>query len=761
MSEKGPRATLESISREIGGVLGATASGELPRDEKQVSNTKRRSKFVDSTTSDTVADELFVVMQRAYAQDPMNKFIRDIKTAPEPAIIIANDQQLTDLVRFCISSVEFGVLTVDPTFCLGDFDVTPITYRHLLLETRRNNQPPVFLGPILVHYRKTFASYLSFASSLIGQNRQLEGIRAIGTDGEQPLIDAFLHEFGFAQHLTCFIHVRRNVMEKLAECSIPHELATTILNDIFGQRLGAVFQEGLVDCDNNDDFESKSEILIETWRTSKMSSASDIDKFIKWFVSNKIGVIRNSMLRSIREESGLGNPPPIFTTNASESINALIKRKMDYKKHQLPQFIEMVHELVDEQNREVERAIVNRGKWRLRSQYQFLEVPESVWFTMSMQQRQKHLSKVHSALVSDVQASGMEKSSSAVGSSDFGSTVLAVDDLSVDAATVAKDCNLPLTCVEGIFRKAKELLRKENAIVPAPGQSFEARMVLSYTNKVPHMVTPTKGGVFSCESNCPNWKSLGICSHSVAVAHVNGKLQEFTLAVKKKKKSPNVTALVTSTMPRGRGRKGGVPPRTRKQSNAEACTRVAMNIGTQVVSNVHSSGSASCVTQSTPLNTFQAAPYFTSPTASMAYPFSPNIPPAQGYDPWNMHPHMYSYPTAYPYAPGGTADTNPFCLCFIRGNISVCIGCKNRYEKSPRPPNDLCIKHQEWREFTPVGSETPQSKFSNVYYHCKPQCVWLRCADFNPSLLDTSAVVEQLSSIHKEFLANQFGIYLD
>ena len=103
-----------------------------------MSNTKRRSKFVDSTTSDTVANELFVVMQRAYAQDPMNKFIRDIKTAPE-LIIIANDQQLTDLVRFCTSSVEFGVLTVDPTFCLGDFDVTPIIYRHLLLETRRNN----------------------------------------------------------------------------------------------------------------------------------------------------------------------------------------------------------------------------------------------------------------------------------------------------------------------------------------------------------------------------------------------------------------------------------------------------------------------------------------------------------------------------------------------------------------------------------------------------------------------------------------------
>ena len=186
-----------------------------------------------------------------------------------------------------------------------------------------------------------------------------------------------------------------------------------------------------------------------------MSSASDIDKFIKWFVSNKVGVIRNTILRSVREETGLGNPLAIFTTNASESINALIKCKVDYKKHQLPQFIDVVQELVDEQNREEERAVVNRRKWRLRSQYQFFEVPERVWFTMSMQQRQKHLSKVHSALVSDVQTSGLEKSSVVCS----GSTASGDDELSVDAATVAKGCNLPLTCVEGIFRKAKELTR--------------------------------------------------------------------------------------------------------------------------------------------------------------------------------------------------------------------------------------------------------------------------------------------------------------
>ena len=36
-------------------------------------------------------------------------------------------------------------------------------------------------------------------------------------------------------------------------------------------------------------------------------------------------------------------------------------------------------------------------------------------------------------------------------------------------------------------------------------------------------------------------------------------------------------------------------------------------------------------------------------------------------------------------------------------SIAVCAGCHNHY-KSKQPPNDLCIHHKEWREFTPEGA---------------------------------------------------------
>ena len=99
-----------------------TASEQLPRNEKQVSNLKRK---VTSTVSsgkhgDAAAANLFIVMQRAHTQDPNAMFVRDVKTAPEPAIVLADDHQLQDLVRFCTSSFDFAVLTVDPTFSLDD-----------------------------------------------------------------------------------------------------------------------------------------------------------------------------------------------------------------------------------------------------------------------------------------------------------------------------------------------------------------------------------------------------------------------------------------------------------------------------------------------------------------------------------------------------------------------------------------------------------------------------------------------------------------
>ena len=78
--------------------------------------------------SDSSNDELFVVMSQCKSIDMTAHFIRDVKAGPDPALVLATDQQLNDVVKFFTSPDEFTVITVDPTFNLGDFDVTPLTY---------------------------------------------------------------------------------------------------------------------------------------------------------------------------------------------------------------------------------------------------------------------------------------------------------------------------------------------------------------------------------------------------------------------------------------------------------------------------------------------------------------------------------------------------------------------------------------------------------------------------------------------------------
>ena len=373
------------------------------------------------------------------------------------------------------------------------------------------------------------------------------------------LIDAFKHEFGFAQHLTCFIHVRRNVKDKLREYSISSQLATEILDDVFGKKLGSVYIKGLVDSIDTADFDEKEKMLFVKWRNSEHTSESNIEGFIDWFHRFKSPVVRESMISAVREECGLGSPPMPFTTNSSETANYLLKHKVNYKRNELPVFLDKLQQLIKEQEREFEKAVIGRGKYELRSQYRCWYVPESKWFSMNGKQRELHLKKFAGASLSDIPESDAEIR--------IGRDVSISSTLSVQVDTFACQVRVPRNCLEGIWNKAAELLKTKDAIVKAPGFSDDSKFVLSYSGKRPHLVVPKKGDTFACDLECPNWKGLGICAHSVAVAELCNKLPQFISEFKHAKKNPNITTLAKATMPKGRGRKGSIAPRKKAKTN--------------------------------------------------------------------------------------------------------------------------------------------------------------------------------------------------
>ena len=237
---------------------------------------------------------------------------------------------------------------------------------------------------------------------------------------------------------------------------------------------------------------------------------------------------------------------------------------------------------------------------------------------------------------------------------------------------------------------------------------------------------------------------MNICSHSVAVAEVNNQLNDF-LGINKRRKSPNLTRLVSTSAPRGRGKKGSVASSSRSRKLSEPVTRVEMNIN------------SGPITQSSSLmpnvlglqSTFYGSNIF-HPVAGYPSPYQ------YGYPSYNYEQSLYPCPL-----PSPTAQLSPFVLHFITGNITVCFGCKNKYKKSLQPPEDLCIKHQDWRQFTPPNSDTPQHKDGNVYYHCKPECIWIchPCLKLD-SIEVPESIREKLTTVHKQYLGSVFGLEL-
>ena len=86
---------------------------------------------------------------------------------------------------------------------------------------------------------------------------------------------------------------------------------------------------------------------------------------------------------------------------------------------------------------------------------------------------------------------------------------------------------LPKDAIEGIAKKAVDILSTDGAITQVPGHSNDAKMVLSYSGKRPHLVLPKRkcSGMF-CD-DCPQYKSAKLCSHIVAAAQYNGKLDSL------------------------------------------------------------------------------------------------------------------------------------------------------------------------------------------------------------------------------------------
>ena len=238
-------------------------------------------------------------------------FVRQVNAAPYPMMCLTFDWTLHDLAQFCTNPKNFSILGVDPTFDLGDFDVTVTTYCHLMLELKGSSHPkhPVFLGPLFVHLRKNFEAYHFFASTLVSKCPELRCIQCFGTDGEEALSKALSTVFPSAEHIRFFLHFRGNIESKLHSLHIPNVVMKEF---VLGNP--AALELGLADAESIDKLDVMIDSLESIWN-QRGKPFNSPPTFHSWFVENERDVVAHNMIRPLREKAGLGSPPQPYYTN--------------------------------------------------------------------------------------------------------------------------------------------------------------------------------------------------------------------------------------------------------------------------------------------------------------------------------------------------------------------------------------------------------------------------------------------------------------
>ena len=249
-ARKGPSQVYDEVFEDAGGVLGFQSHGDLPRNRQKVSDARRNAKA--KKDKDEMCE--LIKMSRLEASDK-KPFIRRVQVTPEPSCIVASDRQLNDLVRFCTTQfLPASVLCIDTTFNIGNFFVTPTTYKHKILVDRQYGKEPTLLGPTMIHMQTKAESYKFFASSLVSLDDELTNILAIGSDRDVALRKGFSSFFPISTQLCCKGHLEQHIRRKMRDPGIGLLHEKLFLEDIFVSE--ARKELGLVDATSRNEFDA-------------------------------------------------------------------------------------------------------------------------------------------------------------------------------------------------------------------------------------------------------------------------------------------------------------------------------------------------------------------------------------------------------------------------------------------------------------------------------------------------------------------------
>ena len=295
------------------------------------------------------------------------------------------------------------------------------------------------------------------------------------------------------------------------------------------------FEAGLADAENEEEFFTALESLEQVWNDRETCSTGKPAQFYLWFRKTKSKEFITSVIKPVRIKGGLGDPPSAYTNNANEGWNREVKGMNNYKGQDWPDFVQHVRGAVESNYEEVKKAVIGIGEYKLSNGFESFAITIRKWNQLTKEQQQKHLEKVLSKNTDD-----LPNISNVVEDAEHEAPApLSVNPYMCDIN------NMPKKTLEAIFHKASRLCNTVGSTQSTPGYNGKCKMVASSRKCPPHFIWGYTNGRYECDSNCPQWSSAKICSHTVAAAECNQELTKFVKWYEKNNKQLNMMALVT------------------------------------------------------------------------------------------------------------------------------------------------------------------------------------------------------------------------
>lgn len=102
--------------------------------------------------------------------------------------------------------------------------------------------------------------------------------------------------------------------------------------------------------------------------------------------------MKESMLKDVRIEAGLGDPPCEYVNNDPEAANFMIKHGLQFDSKKPHQFIQEIKNIVETQQHNEDRAVFGKGPYKVRKEFEHLKIDDMTWGRLTHEQRMRKLS---------------------------------------------------------------------------------------------------------------------------------------------------------------------------------------------------------------------------------------------------------------------------------------------------------------------------------------------------------------------------------